>query len=241
MHSLLRFVLGGNRLSSLFMKEILKESSVFKDMMILSTITDTPDSLTDRTIFSLKHAYEALKFDFVLKCDDDNYVDLLRIATDLQQRKSNTPLYWGYMTGNTHTNKIGVYREWHMCDRHITHALGGGYVLSRAAVGILASNVPHLRRYRHDDVSIGTWLGPFNIEWKHDSRFNVNSPPRGCKDPHLIVHDVSSDRMALYHESMMLEGRICSWRTYSYGSSGYIFNWTAATSAMCCEKNSFVP
>lgn len=180
---------------------------------------------------------------YVLKCDDDTFIDVLRIASELQWRKSTKLLYWGYMGGNSQVNHYGRYGEhsWNVCESYVPYALGGGYVLSQELTGILAMNADHLQRYNCEDVSVGAWLAPYSMEIKHDTRFNVNSPSRGCKDPYLISHKVSADRMLSYHQSMMLEGRMCSWRTYGYGVSGYIYNWKARHSSRCCRKNSFVP
>lgn len=213
-------------------------------MLIFPTVTDRKHSLTNRTLFSFKYAHGSLKYKYVLKCDDDSYVDLPRIATELQLRKSTAPLYWGYMRGNAEvlTDRSYVYFEhsWDLCNVYVTYALGGGYILSRELTKILAENVEYLKRYTCEDVALGAWLAPYNIELKHDARFNVNSPSRGCKDPYLISHKVTAERMAAYHESLLLEGKMCSWRTYSWGPSGYIYDWTQPSS-YCCRKNSFVP
>lgn len=220
----------------------MKEASHHRDILIFPTITDSVYSLTNRTLLSFKYAYETFGFKYVLKCDDDSFVDIPRIASELQLRKSATPLYWGYMSGNGRVHHFGRYSEftWNICEGYLPFALGGGYVLSREVTKILATNAEHLRRYTCEDVSVGAWLSPYNIEVKHDARFNSNTPSRGCKDPFLLSHKVSAEKMYSYHESMMLEGRICSWRTYSYGVGGYVYNWTSRTSK-CCRKNSFVP
>ena len=235
-------MLGSHEVSPTVMEEVMREASQFKDILVFPTITDSVYSLTNRTLLSFKYAYETFKFKYVLKCDDDSFVDVLRIASELQLRKSAMPFYWGYMRGDSQINHFGRYSEfsWDVCEAYLTYALGGGYVLSREVAKILATNAEHLRRYTCEDVSVGAWLAPYNIEVKHDARFNVNTPSRGCKDPFLISHKISAEKMYSYHESIMLEGKMCSWRTYSYGVGGYIYNWTSRTTS-CCRKNSFVP
>lgn len=227
------------------MELVTTEALKHKDILIFPTITDSITSLTNRTLLSFKYAYETFNFKYVLKCDDDSFADILRIATELQQRKSAKPLYWGYMRGsNSAANYFGRYSEhqWHICNNYTPYALGGGYVLSQELTKILAKNAEFLKHYTSEDVSIGAWLAPYSIELKHDARFNVNTPSRGCKDPYLISHKVNTERLWSYQESMLLEGRMCSWRTYSFGASGYIYNWTSPChSGMCCRRNSFVP
>ena len=225
------------------MNAVTKESLEHKDLLIFPTITDSRSSLTNRTLLSLKYAYESFNFKYVLKSDDDSFVDLHRIATELQLRKSVMPLYWGYMKGHGHVPHYGRYREfrWDICEAYVPFALGGGYVLSRAITRLLARNADSLKQYTSEDVSVGAWLAPYNIELKHDARFNVNTPSRGCKDPYLISHKINTKQMLSYHESMLLEGKMCSWRTYSSGASGYIYDWTHCNTKKCCRPNSFVP
>jgi galactosylxylosylprotein 3-beta-galactosyltransferase len=222
------------------MEDIMFEAREFNDMIIFPTVTDSISSLSNRTLFSFKYVHESLKYKYVLKCDDDSFVDLPHIASELQLRKSDSPLYWGYMSGNSYVRYIGHYTEhsWNVCDDYLTYAFGGGYVLSRHVTGILAENAENLKMYACEDVAMGAWLAPYNIELKHDARFNVNTPSRGCKDPFLISHKVTAERMYIYHDSMLSEGRMCSWKTYSWGQCGYVYDWTKST---CCNKNSFVP
>ena len=58
-------------------------------MIILHDVTDSLLTLTRRTIKSFKFALKEFSFSYVLKCDDDMFVDLRRIASDLQLRKSH--------------------------------------------------------------------------------------------------------------------------------------------------------
>lgn len=221
----------------------MEEANSEQDILLFPTITDSLYSLTKRTLISFKYAYRWFNFRYVLKCDDDTYVDVHRIATELEQRRSGGPLYWGFMTGRNYVLHIGRYTElnWDICDHYVTYALGGGYVLSQELVRVLAVTSEHLKTYTCEDVSVGAWLAPYNVELKHDSRFNTNTPSRGCKDPYLVSHKVSVEQMFAYQESLALEGRMCSWRTYSYGFRGYVYNWTAPRTTACCSYNSFVP
>ena len=235
-----RFVIGSKDVPPSVLEAVLKEASEYKDMLVFNTVTDSLHSLTNRTLFSFKYAHETFNYKYFLKCDDDTFVDLRRMGTELQKRKSGTPFFWGYMAGQNFPNVRGRYTEfkWHFCDAYVPFALGGGYVLSREATSILAANAEHLVRYTCEDVSVGAWLAPYNVERKHDARFNTNS--RGCKDPFIISHKLTPEWMVSLQESVDLEGRMCSWRTYTFGLSGYIFKWQKAVSP-CCRRNSFVP
>lgn len=169
-------------------------------------------------------------------------MDVNRIATELQFRKRRDRLYWGYMNGAVRLYHFGVYSEknWFICNKYTPYAQGGGYVLSRDLVELIVNKEEELKLYRCEDVAVGSWLAPFNIEWKHDSRFNTNTPSRGCKDPYLIIHKVSSSDMHYYHKSYQQEGKYCSWRTYWHSYSGYLYNWQRLPYD-CCYRNPKLP
>ena len=89
------------------------ESSQHGDMVILPTVTDSLTTLTRRTLYGFKDTYKRYKFDYILKCDDDDFVDVLRLATELHKRPSKELLYWGAFQGYAPILYWGAYRESH--------------------------------------------------------------------------------------------------------------------------------
>ena len=237
-----RFVIGSKAVSSSVLQTLQKEASEHKDMLLFYTVTDSIYSLTNRTLSSFKYAHETFNYRYYLKCDDDTFVDLPRMGTELQKRKTGIPFYWGYMAGHSIPTYFGRYAEykWNLCGSYTPYALGGGYVLSREATSILAANAEHLVRYACEDVSVGAWLAPYNIERKHDARFDTISKSRGCKDPFIVSHKVTPERMGSLQESMDSEGRMCSQRTHNFVFYGYMYRWELPCTS-CCRCNSFVP
>ncbi len=238
-----RFVLGGENVDAMLLKDVQKESENHGDIAILPDVTDSFYSLTSRTLKSFKYAENHLhKFLYVMKCDDDSMVDVRRVASELQLRKRKNRLYWGYMDGSSAPqNWFSRYYEknWFICKKYITYAYGDGYILSRDLVELLAQNEQFLNTaYNNEDAAVGAWLAPYNFEYKHDSRFGAHS--RGCKDPFLLLHKVSISDMLYYHNSYSEVNRYCSQRTYWHSGYGYLYNWNV-TPSYCCPRNSEVP
>lgn len=213
--------------------------------MILPGVENSFHSLTQRTLKSFKYVQHHMsKFSYILKCDDDSLVDVPRVASELQLRKRRGLFYWGYITGNSPilqwSLKYGEYK-WFITDhRYLPYAYGGGYVLSGDLLELLATNEQFLNIYNSEDVAVGSWLAPYNVEYKHDSRFNTESTSRGCKDPFLILHKVSTSDMFYYHDNYKQENRHCSSRTSWHSYHGYIYNWNTKPSD-CCYMNVAVP
>jgi hypothetical protein len=82
-------------------------------MIILPTVTDSLYTLTQRTLYGFKYTHERFKFDYILKCDDDDFVDVLRLASELHRRPTKEHLYWGAFRGYAPVLYWGAYREIH--------------------------------------------------------------------------------------------------------------------------------
>ena len=233
-----RFVVGGFNLSSSLFDDEQKEHN---DLLILPDVTDSAASLTDRTLSSLKIAHAKFNFTYILKCDDDSFGDLLRIATDLHFRTSKGRLYWGQMAGYNYPIEYGPWAEkqgaWSVCDFFLPYAYGGGYVLSSDLVELILRNSDVLKVYSNEDATIGAWLAPYNIERVHDIRFNTEGFSRGCKDPFIFMHKVSPVEMIELYRSLSTKGRLCTEATFKEGFPGYVYNWTQKPS-LCCTRNS---
>jgi galactosylxylosylprotein 3-beta-galactosyltransferase len=237
-----RFVVGAERLGLDLLQQLLAEAERFGDMMILDDIPDSESSLTSRTLDGFSLALQQFRFKYLLKCDDDTMVDLPRVATELQRRQYHARFYWGFMMGHNHIHFYGRYqeREWSLCDHYLPYAAGGGYVVSHDLVELLARNRAHLKRYECEDVSLGTWLAPYNIERRHDTRFNTESRSRGCKSVFIVAHKVSLVDMYQMYENLQLDGTLCAGKRQWYGYDGFIYNWTTPTDH-CCRRRYGIP
>ena len=237
-----RFVVGADGLSLNLVGMLLSEAERYGDMIILEEVQDSHLSLSRRTIDGFTLALENFKFKYIMKCDDDTFVDLPRVASELQRRQYHERFYWGFMMGANTVHFYGRYAEseWSLCDKYLPYAVGGGYLISRDLAELLAANHRHLKQYVCEDVSVGVWLAPYNIERRHDSRFNTEASSRGCKHIFLVSHKVSPSDMYQMYESLQLEGTFCSWRTQWYNFNGFLYNWTSPTT-QCCHRRFGVP
>lgn len=237
-----QFLIGGKRLSLSTMDMLVNESRENHDIVIFSSVDDSHFSLTQRTLEGFKYALQNFRFSYLMKCDDDSFVDLPRLLSELQERPRRDRLYWGEMVGSSPINGYGKYQEtrWSVCDYYVPYALGGGYIVSRDLVELVVGQAEHLLKFHCEDSSVGAWLAPYNIERRHDSRFNTESNSHGCKKVFLVSHKVSPYEMGVLYQSQQLEGTYCSWRTQWFGGNGYVYNWTVPPTK-CCHKRWGIP
>ena len=178
----------------------------------------------------------------MLKCDDDSFVNLVAITEELDKRETATGLFWGHFLGAGGIIEDGPYAEfnWNVCETYLPYALGGGYVLSMDLVRLLARNAPFLKVYKNEDVSVGAWLAPYNVDFMFDSRFNTAAVTKGCKKPYTLIHRVNATMMYMYADAVIHEGYICTRKNHWFVWHGYHYNWKARPSR-CCRIRRGVP
>lgn len=221
-----------------------KEASVHKDMILLPDVSDEHQTLSYRTLRSFRYVTRDKSRDFlyVLKCDDDSFVNLLAITKELSHRTTDTAFFWGQFLGAGGIITEGPYAEfsWSVCDTYLPYALGGGYVLSMDLVRQVAKNAPFLKVYKNEDVSVGAWLAPYNIDHVFDVRFNTGAVTKGCKRSYTLIHRVNTTQMYSYVDAVLEKGYICTNKNHWFVWHGYRYNWKVKPSK-CCRVRRGVP
>lgn len=239
------FTVGIKNLESSLVDELHAEQQVYNDLMFIDNLIDSYQNLSLKLVESLKALYVRVpNFKYVLKTDDDSYVKLDLLTFDLinfdrklmMNRQYNVGLYWGYFNGKANIKKSGQWQEhnYHICDRYVSYALGGGYVLSRNIVGFISSYGNELNLFKNEDISMGTWLSPFKtIYRRHDVRFDTAYIPRKCKVYHLILH-----KRTIRDMKEIFKGNLCS-SEISYDENfrpmEYFYDWSRSP-MKCCDN-----
>ena len=164
------FVVGDRGLNTKQVYDLATEKSRHSDLMVLP-MHDTYADLTRKLVKTLEFANKNFKFDHVLKCDDDTFVDVERVTEELASA-SDPFLYWGFFDGRAPVQTRGKWADsgYKLCDRYVPYALGGGYVLGRELVRFIAENSRILELYNSEDATVGAWMGGLKVHRKHDAR-----------------------------------------------------------------------
>lgn len=225
--------------------DLTNEAGKHGDMILLPDVSDEHKSLSYRTLRSFEHVVQnnvTKDFLYVMKCDDDTFVNLLAITKELSQRDTDTGFFWGQFLGAGGVIKEGPYAEfnWSVCETYLPYALGGGYILSMDLVKQVAKNAPFLKVYKNEDVSVGAWLAPYNINSVSDVRFNTGAVSKGCKKPYTVIHRVNTTQMYSYLDAVLSDGYICNRKNRWFMWHGYKYNWKVKPSK-CCRIMRRVP
>lgn len=232
------FALGTNSLSSRKLESLKEEHSSHEDILFLHSFRDSYTKLSEKLREVFKWVDKNIHFKFVLKVDDDSFVQLNALAGALKKLPQEK-LYWGFFDGQASVKTGGKWKEknWFLCDRYLPYAKGGGYVISQDLVHLISSVSNDLTLYENEDVSLGTWLAPFNVKRTHDPNFDTEFKSRGCLNSFLIIHKQTISMMEQKYKNLLQTGSICS-QEYSLRNA-YAYNWNVLPSR-CCKREKVV-
>ncbi|XP_055681267.1 beta-1,3-galactosyltransferase 6 [Lutzomyia longipalpis] len=243
------FAVGMAGLRAEEVNDLREEQKKHEDLLLLENIWDSYSNLTRKLLESFHRINEEFTFDYLLKCDDDTFVDLAILLQDLQTYHTHSRivygkddstypfprLYWGYFHGKAYVKTSGQWKEqnFDLCDRYMPYALGGGYVLSGSLVAYIADHRNTLKTFRSEDISVGTWLAPFrDVHRRHDARFDTAFMARKCQSYHIVLHKRTIEDMRHFQS-----GFTCSQiqNDALRRPKEYFYNWHKPPT-QCCDS-----
>ena len=232
----LKFIVGTKGLTQEQLEGLSSESDMFQDLLYLPDHKEAYSNLTAKVLGSLVWADRNLDFDFLVKADDDSYVRIPFLHSALRDLGCQHDLYWGYFIGHSVPETSGRWAEkhWTICPHYLPYAMGGGYVLGRHVVRIIARFHRHFRLYSNEDVSLGSWLAPFTVTYRHDLRFNTEATSHGCNNNYIISHKEKVRGIYEKYVQLKKNGTLCLEEKEI--RPAYIYNWSAVSPMDCCQR-----
>ena len=235
-----KFLIGSLELEAQKMSGISQEQEMFGDVLLLKDLKDSYANLSRKVLLGMRWTDENLNFDFLVKVDDDSYVRVEKLAEYLREIDCDQRLYWGYFMGHAFPEPTGKWAEhnWFICPHYLPYAMGGGYVLSRRIVRTLMKVSNRLTLYNNEDVTVGSWLAPYQLHRKHDVRFNVESVSHGCNNGYFISHKERVRTFYTKYTNLMKDGTLCDEEKETHPA--YVYNWTSSP-LDCCQRKKGIP
>ncbi|XP_075711187.1 UDP-GalNAc:beta-1,3-N-acetylgalactosaminyltransferase 2 [Rhinoderma darwinii] len=139
--------------------QLQAESHTHGDMVFVDVV-DTYRNVPRKLLLFYRWLGASAVFDFLLKTDDDCFIDLDNVLRALNDKKVQGPnAWWGNFRLNWAVDRTGKWQELeYMSPAYPAFACGSGYVISRDIVQWLAANADRLKPYQGEDVSMGIWM-----------------------------------------------------------------------------------
>ena len=175
---LVKFAIGTLGLLSSQMDSLTVENEAHGDLLLLTNLHDTYSNLTRKVLYSFVWAEHNIQFSFLMKTDDDTfvYVDELHKEAYRLYQDGVRILYWGRYKWKaypvTTPNHKWAEHNWFLCDNYFPYAYGSGYIISADLIHLIAIMADYLQLYNSEDVSVSSWLSPYNIQRRNDGHFH---------------------------------------------------------------------
>ncbi len=236
-----KFLLGTSHLGSAALSALEEEQNTYNDIIMFEDLKDSYANLSSKVLMGFKWSIsDKVEYDYLLKTDDDSFVRIEPLSRAIKDMDCPRRLYWGYFMGYAYPEPNGKWKErhWFKCPHYLPYAMGGGYVLSRDVVDILVTLSHKLALYKNEDVTVGSWLAPFNLQRKHDLRFNTESVSHGCNNGYIVSHKEKVRSFYDKHTSLLKNRTLCMEEKEIRPS--YVYNWTVSP-LECCTRIKGLP
>lgn len=208
------FIIGGKLATDDSKNSLQKEQDRYGDLMILWNVRNDYVELTLRSLHSMLHISARYNFSYLLKTDEDVFINTPIILSEILSLYPRQRIYWGRFSCHNPPIEEGRWEErgWHWCDVYHPYAYGGMYILSQDVIQLIIENANSLQHYSCEDVSLGMWLAPYNLHRINDGRIFVQHSAR-CSRGYIAIHiphRLSHKLMMKYFDNLKRKGVICS-------------------------------
>lgn len=139
--------------------DLREESDTHRDIVFVDVV-DTYRNVPRKLLLFYHWLVGSVDFDFLLKTDDDCFVDLDNVFRALEAKGLKGPnAWWGNFRLNWGVDRTGKWQELeYLSPAYPPFTCGSGYVISQDIVRWLADNANRLKTYQGEDVSMGIWM-----------------------------------------------------------------------------------
>ncbi|RUS82156.1 hypothetical protein EGW08_010090, partial [Elysia chlorotica] len=142
--------------------------------------------------------------EYVMKTDDDCFINLPEIVRLLQELPNDVPTWWGSFRQYWTVERHGKWKEdLYSSSVYPDFACGSGSVLSSSLSSWLSSNAHMLQPFQGEDVSVGVWLAGLRLRQVHDERWRCDL---SCRDGLLSLPELTPDQVVWHWNN----SRFCS-------------------------------
>jgi beta-1,3-N-acetylgalactosaminyltransferase 2 len=187
----------------------LEEEKRKYDDILFVEVTDVYRNLPLKLLQFHQWVSMEMKTHFVMKTDDDCFVDIERILTMLDAlSRANTGKIWlGNFRENWFVERFGKWAEKvFRSTEYPQFACGSGNIVSKDISDWLARNAGVLFPYQGEDTSMGIWLSAIGPRYWGSKKWLCD---KECHDNPFVIPQLSVVEMRSFWESKQKCGNIC--------------------------------
>ncbi|KAL4231971.1 hypothetical protein ACF0H5_009548 [Mactra antiquata] len=188
-------------------EELLEEIDLYNDIIFVD-VTDVYRNLPRKLLLFHKWVHSDRSVQFVLKTDDDCFLNIIEIMKSLTRGLSARKSWWGNFRENWFVERTGKWAEKHYrSTEYPAFACGSGNIVSNDISEWLASNSEDFFIYQGEDTSMGIWLSALGPSYVQDDNWSCY---KDCKENVLTIPQLTVEEIQQYWNTMQTCGKLCS-------------------------------
>ena len=186
--------------------EIQKEKEKYEDLLFLN-VYDVYRNLPAKLLKFHQWVKSSMLVDFILKTDDDCYIDLDKIVTRLEDFQGQKKIWWSNFRENWVVERFGKWEERsYRSYVYPPFACGSGNIVSSDVSDWIAKNANDLFSYQGEDVSMGIWLSAISVNFRFDQSWKCD---KNCDDTALVIPELNPDELKQFWNNKNTCGNPC--------------------------------
>lgn len=172
--------------------KLQKEIEDFSDILLFDVI-DVYRNLPKKLVKFHQWVNLNVDSEFVMKTDDDCFVDIKAINSELQMLNDTETYWWGNFRHDWFVEKFGKWAETnYRAQEYPAFACGSGNVVSKDISDWIAINSKYLWNYQGEDTSMGIWLSAVGPHYVQDERWLCE---KKCEKDALVIPELTMDEV----------------------------------------------
>ncbi|XP_041353620.1 UDP-GalNAc:beta-1,3-N-acetylgalactosaminyltransferase 2-like [Gigantopelta aegis] len=156
-------------------EEKLKEESAIHGDVVSVGVLDVYRNLPQKLLQCHQWISDHFNVKYVLKTDDDCFVDIQNILSSLKKIENRTKVWWGSFRDEWLVERYGKWKERSFASSVFSKfACGSGSVVFEDLHQWLATNSDYLHAFEGEDVAMGIWLAAINPSYIQDSNWKCD-------------------------------------------------------------------
>ncbi len=187
-------------------KSLADEQLRYGDLLFVP-VMDIYRNIPQKLLESFHSAYDTTKFKYLLKTDDDCYLDVEKILPALPKKNERLGQWWGHFRYNWAVENTGKWAESnYQAPAYPKFACGAGYVISKSIVKWLVENKQHLELFQGEDTSMGIWLAAVALQTIDDPLWQCESE---CISDMYSMPDLGAEKLHQLWKNKLACGDPC--------------------------------
>lgn len=175
----------------------LQEETGSHNDIILGSVEEDFYKLALKVLMGFEWAIRYCKFKYLLKGDDDVFVNVGRVF-ELLRKYNSQQLYIGNVIFRAfvrRSGKYGISKEEYSKSVYPRYCSGGGYILSKSIVETFVNNFERFKMISIDDAYIGILALKSGVDVTHCDQFRMNENENRCmyRTTTIVHHPVKKE------------------------------------------------